>query len=158
MSFDVNFKLTVNGWPAGISRTTKNTMIRSAFVAVAAWWHKVIRPTKFTREGAAKYHYERRTKAYRALKRRRFGHDNPLEFSGVSRTSTRIRDIRPSSKKVRVVMKARAFNLRPKGHKKKLSEEFLAVTKGDAKQIAKRFAVVIGRLIRGYSKSRTRSF
>jgi len=157
MSFEVNFKLKLTGLPAGIPRSTRDQMLKAAFHATGVEWHTELRPEKFTRAGARKYHYERRTKKYRATKRKRFGHDNPLEFSGVSKTSSRIRDVRASSKKSRVVTQARAFNIRPKGHKRTLAEEYTAITQGDAKQISERFAVVLGRLIRNYQKSVTRS-
>jgi hypothetical protein len=102
-------------------------------------WHQRMRGKHFTQRGAAEYHYQYRSKKYTAVKRRKHGHKLPLVFTGRSRMLTRMRDVRPTAKGVRVVMRAPALNFRPKGWTHTMREEMTRVSQGEAKQLATRF-------------------
>lgn len=48
-------------------------------------WREKLFPIHFTPEAVARYGYESRTVKYQARKFRRFGHTNPLEYTGAAK-------------------------------------------------------------------------
>lgn len=100
--------------------------IRVGYLNAGVWWHKECRPKHFTREGYQLYQYTPRQgeantgtkifkKSYTGRKLKKFGHTNPMVYTGVSERLTRVRDVRANSKGCKIVMPAFALNFRPKG-------------------------------------------
>lgn len=68
------------------------------------WWQQIL-PVHFTTEGEKRYGYQARTKAYTLRKTRKFGHRNPLVWSGaLKRDVTQRARVVGSSKGVKVHM------------------------------------------------------
>jgi len=111
-------------------------------------WHQTMRPQHFTRAGARKYGYlpragergnERRNfrSSYTGRKLRRFGHTNPLVYTGLSMALTRPRDVRATAKGVRVVMNSPGFNRRNPRSRINMREELTRVTEEEANLLAR---------------------
>lgn len=123
----------------------KRFRVVSAFAHKVAgtWWHATMRPKHFTQAGRQEYRYSRRTKDYRFRKMREKGHNNPLVFSGISRLTTRLRDVRATSKGVRVVM--RAGNLAKQNPKSRVNmqDELTRVSRREEREIVRRYQTEI---------------
>ena len=154
------FIITYTGMPLqpkGIARKKMNDILRGAWFLVGVHWHKKMRPKHFTEAGAREYRYQRRSKAY--LKRKLNpktgpGHTRPLEFSRQSRKLTKIRDVRPTAKGVRIVMGANKFNFRASINAPNMRDEMTTVSASEQREIER----LLGRLIeRGIAQDRTRT-
>jgi len=60
--------------------------VQAALYEVVAFWHRTFLARHFTPGGAAIYRYENRTAKYLKEKERRFHHQDPLVFTGLTRT------------------------------------------------------------------------
>jgi len=111
--------------PRGMGKIMREAT-KAGYEAAGIWWHNECRPKHFTREAYQLYQYTPRQgesgtgtkifkKSYTGRKLKKFGHTNPLVYTGVSERLTRARDVRATSKGVRIVMSAPALNFRPKG-------------------------------------------
>ncbi len=87
---------------AKVAKRQLNKITRTGFLALGVMWHKDFRPKHFTRGGAGEYGYRPRTTAYNAKKLKRFGHKDPLVFTGESRTRSRIRNVKATRKGNRI--------------------------------------------------------
>ena len=121
MRYDVNIR--VEGMP-GLSKRQGHELTRRTFNDLGIYWHKKLRLKHFTHAGAREYKYTPRSgeqypfgskkfwASYTGRKKRRFGHTNPLQYTGLSKRLTRLRIVRPTRNGVKVVLRARAFNFR----------------------------------------------
>jgi hypothetical protein len=138
--------IDVGATPRNLRRTLR-TMLKSAWSDLGVYWHSQLRAKHFTKSGAREYGYEPRSKRKRGRRKRdaqgRFSATAvdaslPLVFTGISRNRTRIRDVRASSKGVRVVMQAPALNFRPKGvsgRRINLRDEMTRISIGEARTL-----------------------
>lgn len=109
---------------------------RSAFTRIGEYWHRYHRPKHFTKSGASEYGYLARSVKYEKQKLRKYGHSNPLVFSGESRELSRARAIRATSHGVRIVMPSvRKLNFTPKGGRIKMADELRTVSAAEIKQL-----------------------
>jgi hypothetical protein len=111
-----------------------------AWAKVGEYWHQTILPKHFTREGDREYGYAPRTRAYMIRKARKFGHQDPLVFSGeLKREAFRICDVRNTSKGAKVVLHVPAYTTqtgrRNSGPNKEM--ELMDISVGDADRLAK---------------------
>ncbi len=121
-----------------------NPAKRKAFGEIGRIWHRSMRPQHFTREGARKYGYlprageqavkgsKRWKRSYTGRKERKYGHRDPLVYTGYSRMLTRLQDVRASSTRARVVMRAPALNLQNPHSKIRMREELTTITDAEA--------------------------
>lgn len=99
------------------------------FGKLGAYWHRYFRPKHFTQAGAVEYGYQLRKVKYTHRKLRKFGHANPLVFTGESRELARMKDIRATSKGVKIVMPAvRKLNFRPKSGTIHMADELRTIS------------------------------
>lgn len=131
--------------PGVISKANMNRKIKAAWLVAGTWWHKEMRPKHFTKRGAREYGYvprygepgsgRRFRGSYTGRKLRRFGHTNPLVFTGLSRDLTRVRDVRNTAKGVRVVMNAPTLNRRPRGGRINMRDEMTRISIAERNQL-----------------------
>ena len=89
-----------------VTRRQLPKIVKEALLEVGEDWHKRILPKHFTREGARRYGYRDRTKEHQRRKGRRFGHQDPLVFSGdMKRQVLRRQEIKATSKKMTVILR-----------------------------------------------------
>ncbi len=97
----------VIGYQGAVPRAMRKRMrliLKIAYLKAGRFWHRVHRPKHFTAAGARLYGYRRRVPEYEFKKFRTKGHRDPLVFTGSSRAFTAHRDVRATSKGVRVPM------------------------------------------------------
>jgi hypothetical protein len=129
-------KITESGVTPRKLRPIVRQMQITMFGKLGAYWHRYFRPKHFTAAGAAEYGYTPRTQKYTRRKLRTFNHANPLVYSGESRELARMKDIRATSKGVKIVMPAvRKLNFTPKGGRIKMADELRTISAGEQKQL-----------------------
>jgi len=98
----INFKTKVSG----VSASQLRAVFKKAYEDTARYWHKHMLPKHFTRAGAIEYGYTKRTEKYMKRKAKKWGHQDPLVYSGNLRDRAKLtRDIRANSKQGKVVMR-----------------------------------------------------
>lgn len=132
------FKFTMKGSDRidnGVLKTGKfNKLVEQALLAVGKYWHSHMRKKHFKVSAYQEYGYAFRSTKYTKMKAKRVHHVRPLEFSGVSKALSATANIYATKNSVRVTMPGvRAFNLRSKGQKYDMHEEFTKIT---AKELA----------------------
>jgi hypothetical protein len=117
-----------------------NAIKRAGYEKIGLLWHRTMRPKHFTQAGAKEYGYTPRSgedaargsksfrQSYTGRKWRTKGHTFPLMWSGMSRQLSRIRDVRATSKGVRIVIRAPALNFRNPHTKINMREEMTRVS------------------------------
>jgi len=110
----IKTKITKKGAP--FNRKEMRVFMKDAWQHTGNFWHKFIMGKHFTRAGAREYGYKKRQQdivsaggtrraGYETQKFRKFGHRRELVWSGESeRSAKRIRDVRATSKGVRIVL------------------------------------------------------
>lgn len=71
----------------GITPALVNAAGAEASNVAAHWWDEEFEPQHFLPSAMQRYAYVPRTKRYMLLKAKRYGHQNPLEFSGRSKAA-----------------------------------------------------------------------
>lgn len=122
--------------PRGFKRYHGEASKRS-WHAVGVRWHSTMRSKHFTRAGFTEYGYAPRSRAYEARKRKKQGHNRPLEFSGESKRRSRFARIAATTKGSTVRFSAPALNLRPKGGRINLREEATRISAREAATLSK---------------------
>ena len=103
MTVPIKQKITRKG--TGFDAKTWREILKNAWHRAGLFWHRHILRKHFTIAGASEYMYQPRTVRYSRYKAKKFGHRRPLVFSGAAeRHAHRTRDLRTSSKGVRVIL------------------------------------------------------
>lgn len=143
----VLIRVTERGAVPGVAKRELNTMLKAAWEETGVHWHRSMRPKHFTHAGAREYGYTPRkgergaagTKGFRqsytGRKLKRFGHTLPLVYTGESRELTRIRDVRATSKGVRIVMNAPKLNFRSRHSTINMRDEMTRISAGEAREL-----------------------
>ena len=152
----IGFILRYSGSVPRAMRKEFRKVTRKAWMSAGIWWHSQIRPKHFTPAGAREYGYTPRQgermstgrrfpRTYTGRKVREHGHRNPLMFTGQSRLFTRLRDVRATSKGVRVVMRAGNLRLRPPGGKIDMADELTRFSRADERAVGRVFQQTMNR-------------
>lgn len=135
----------------GILKRDHGRLMRESFVHAGEWYHATYMADHFTRAGARKYGYRPRkgeqagigTKRYFASytgrKQKRHGHTRPLVWSGASETLARIRDVRATRNRGRIVQHARGLNRRNPHSNINMAEEVRTVADFEARELVQQF-------------------
>lgn len=136
------FKITLvpKGVPAGFRKRDYNAAKKIAFGKLGEYWFKHFRPKHFTKAGAREYGYIKRkgedlphgSKGFRASytgrKFKKFGHKQPLVYTGESREASRKGRVKPTSKGVQIIMRAPRLNRRNPNSQIKPSDELTIIS------------------------------
>lgn len=121
--------------------------IRAAWQTAGELWHDRFRPKHFTHAGAREYGYLPRKgergneheqgfrRSYTGRKLHKFGHTYPLVYTGESMRLTRMQDVRPTTKGVRVVYRAYKYNFRHPRSRIRMREEFTTISRIEERDI-----------------------
>ena len=131
--------------PGIIERELKRAIKKANFEVVNAW-HKTFLPEHFTSGAVRKYGYMPRNIKYNRAKKKKLGHQRPLEFSGHGKSQA-LKNIKISgtSKGARGRMPGtQVFNFQRHSWSPDMREELLATTKLEDSVLAEihRLAVV----------------
>lgn len=125
------------------------------------YWHDNFRDKHFTPAGAREYGYAPRNVAYMIKKAKKWGHRNPLEWSGKSRALSRIKDIRTAGTtaargRVRVVLHMPALNFIPKGGSINMNDEMTRVSQAEIQKLGEIAADSLDRQFNALTETSTR--
>lgn len=137
------------GWP-GPKKSEVNRILADTYGGIVVHWHRNFRPKHFTEGAYREYHYAPRSRKYTRAKFKKFGHRNPLEWSGDSKQRSQSYRLSKSRNGAKVAMQVRTFNRRPKGFTGKMSAEF---TRTSRREIAA-YGVLARRILRRRMKGK----
>lgn len=133
----------------GIAKRKLPPMLKAGFARCGKFWHGTYREKHFTKRGAREYGYTPRKgergsgrgfhSSYTARKLREKGHTLPLVWSGESRSYTRVRDVRATSTRVRVVMRAPKLNYRHPASQINMRDEMTRVSIAERNELIRVF-------------------
>ena len=144
--------LKLSGAAPGLLTRKEWALIRkAAYIDVAEYWHRVLRPKHFLKSAESEYGYAKRKQGYTATKMSRFRHARPLVYTGRSMRRTAARKISGSGKRSRVIMKAGNIGLDAVagflGEKIDTASELVALSAEDRRLISLRMADFVRRAI-----------
>lgn len=107
--------------------------------AMGEVWFNEILPKHFERDAIVKYFYQPRTAKYTHRKKRKFGHENPLVYTGQAKAVLMSGyTIKSSPRRVEVKLKSpRAFNLSTAAHMPNMKKEVSRIIEEDLVSMAK---------------------
>lgn len=120
--------------PGVISRRELQEIMKEMWNWGGEYWHKNFRAKHFTVAGGKEYGYRPRSKQYLIQKGKTARHQRPLVKTGESEKATRMRDVRATSKGVRVVMVAPKLNYH-KGDGKSPRQELTTISANERDEI-----------------------
>lgn len=133
------YTITERGFTAKLAKRKLNDINRNAVYETGEYWHEHFRLKHFTKEGAAEYHYAPRARGYMIYKAKKWGHQNPLVFSGDTRTQSNVQTIHAvasaGNATARVVLHCPTLNLIPKGGHINLRDEMTRVSVAEADKL-----------------------
>jgi hypothetical protein len=121
-----SLKLDLAALSAGRKKGVVNRAVKSALTAAAKEWHQKYYAGHFTKAGAQKYGYYKRKgelispgskafrRSYTGKKLRKFGHTDPLKFTGETYHLGKVAKIKATSKQARVILPAGLNRKHPK--------------------------------------------
>lgn len=118
-----------NAFPGPSSQSELNKVVADTYAEMVMQWHTEFREKHFGEGAYVEYGYARRSKRYQDSKFKKYGHRNPLQFSGESRRLSGFYKLKKSRNGARVSMPVRAFNFKPKGFAGNMREEFTRTSK-----------------------------
>ena len=117
----IRIETRYSGPVPGVSQRTWAPILRSGYRVMGVYHHRSLLPKHFTHAGAREYRYTPRSgesgsgtrkafrRSYTGRKLARFGHTRPMVYSGLMEQLSRARDLRVTSKGVRVVVHVPAY-------------------------------------------------
>lgn len=162
----IKIAFTSDGPLEAIRPRAFNVIKRRGYKYIGVFWHKRMRRRHFTKRGGRDYDYAPREgepgnpggrgvrNTYTGRKLKMWGHTRPLVFSGLTRALSKIRDVRPTAKGVRIVMNLPTLNLRRHLDSPPMREEMTRVSPGELTELGKMFAEHVDRNLARRGKSR----
>ena len=114
-------------------------IVKAAMQTVARQWHRQTLPQHFERSAKRKYGYETRSPRYTHRKRKRFGHADPLVYTGdMRRMVLRMVRIAGTAKRVRAVLTGPRYfyAYRKDANQPDKAAELTATTDAEANEMA----------------------
>jgi len=135
-------------------------LCKEANKAVMGYWHKEIRPKHFTQKGFSEYKYQRRARATVDMKKKRYGHNDPIVQQGDARAmSSDIKRIRVTPSRASLTVAGpwyMGFRAKRKDGQMSpdLKKELAAISRQDALAMARFGAEMIRKGIAAERKAR----
>ena len=147
----------------GITLRDWSALIKSAWMAVGETWHKQILPKHFTPAGAKEYRYKKRTAKYQRRKLRKFGHQDPLVFTGRLRSevSYRYRVIATAGRGTKGKVKVRLYGPRylfayHKGLQVDKADELTRLSRADVRKLGRAMDAILKKEIERARKKKSK--
>jgi hypothetical protein len=151
-----------HGFSIRLAKSKLREINKSMGEEVGEYWRKHFLPKHFTPAGAREYGYTPRNVAYMIQKAKKWGHRNPLEWSGESkRQALMLGDVRTTGTtsaktRVRVVLHTPKLNFIPKGGTINMRDEITRVTQAEADKLAQVATDSVERQMRALNDTGTR--
>jgi len=136
-------------------RARLRRILKEGYQYIGIFWHRHYRAKHFTREAYQEYYYTPRKgegktgkafwRSYTGRKQRRFGHTRPLVWSGESERASRRRDVRATSKGVKIFIHANKLNFRNPHSNINMREEMTRVSTRERETLVERMAWKVNR-------------
>lgn len=139
MMLKITASLTYPGKsPQGLVKAFKSAVVK-ANVAVGEYWRNNILPIHFTKTGFVRFFYQPRTAKYQYRKLRKYGHENPLMFTGEAQREIMSKySIKASPKYISVKLpRPRVFNLSNRIDMPPMDKEAVRVVDADLAELSK---------------------
>lgn len=136
---DLRTTITETGATPKLLARQRRSLQKESLNTIGVMWHDQYRGRHFETSAVREYNYQPRTRVYMLRKARYLHHQRPLVFSGKSEAFTRIRDVRSTSNKVRVVLHAPGLNFRRSARSPNMREEVTAVSQREERALSDRF-------------------
>ncbi len=146
----IPIKQSIQRKGTGLDARTWRDILVSAWQSVGVFWHTKILPKHFTREGAREYGYKPRSKNYMIRKARKFGHQEPLVWSGELHRQARMwRDVRAASSGARVVIHGPKYlyQYRKNQNDPRKAQELQMISAADAEACGNELDKAIGTMV-----------
>ena len=127
----------------GLSASDARTINRVVLESMADEWHERYLPGHFEEGATAVYGYAQRKSKYLKRKRRLYGHQRPLVFTGEALLLSRQKIIKGNSNTVRVVL-PRKLNRNNPHSRAKMQIEATKVLKREAEQLQDVGQIMLG--------------
>ena len=136
----ISFTMRERGFSPKVALRKLKEINKTAALVVGNYWHDHFRAKHFTPAGAREYGYQPRNVGYMIKKAKKWGHRNPLEWSGESKSQSRVKDIRATSTsaraRVRVVMHMPKLNFIPRGGSINMNDDMTRVSQAEVAKLA----------------------
>ncbi len=134
--FPILIKRTVRVSPRRL-RTVISQGQKQAHQNMGTWLLVIATPRRFTREHAREANYTPRKRRYEIAKQKKFGHRNPLQFTGRAKLASTMARITATSTKTSVRFpQLRVLNLKLRNSSINMRQEFEFVTQKETGELA----------------------
>ena len=116
---------------SALRKSERNAAMKVAFGELGERWHRDYADKHFTPAGAAEYGYTKRSKRYNWIKRKQFGHTNPLQFTGITRGRAKNKRVMATRNYARVTMQLNQLNLKNPHSPVDMRKEVTTVSSGE---------------------------
>lgn len=151
----VKFEIKTRGATPRSLRKATNVSTKDSWQETGLHFHTEMSDDRFTHKHATLAGFATRTKKYQSTKLKKFGHTNPLEFSGETRRRARTANITANSKGVSVRYGVNKLNFRnPKARIPiNMADEFRRVTQPEATTLVGVFDRALDRRLAAFQES-----
>ena len=130
--------------PDGVMKRDVNRAMKTAFDQTGHWFLKNKIPIRFTQRGFYLLQYSKRSPKYERSKITKFGHRDPLVYTGITRDNTlsgsRVKATgQGNDARARIILNARGLNRRPKNSKINKADEVRRVAPAEGREAAAQF-------------------
>lgn len=143
----MGIEMEQRGWK-NLTASTMRDLLKLGWEVVGFFWHEKFREKHFDPSHAREYGYSPRAgepgnerksfwTSYTGRKIRKFGHRNPLEWSGESRQRAREIRLEPTSNGVTIRLNTPRFNWRGSGSEINMRDEMTRVTNQELDQASR---------------------
>lgn len=127
--------------PGNMTRREYNArIIKPGLEDTGVEYHRELLPIRFTERAKRLLNYTPRKRNYQARKRRVWGHNDPLVWSGESRGIARLRDVRATGKSVKIKIHAKTLNFRHPSSEISMSDEVTRIAPSEMQQLTRFYA------------------
>jgi hypothetical protein len=133
-------------------RKVINAAMKDAWFQTGAEFHRENSDKRFTHRHASEAGYALRSKNYERRKLKKFGHTNPLVYSGTSRLASRAASVTSTSKTVKIRYPGlRVFNFKNPKMRADMNKEFTTVLPQETQASARYFDEKLDRKLNEYN-------
>jgi hypothetical protein len=151
----VKFEIKERGATPRKLKAATTQATRVSWEETGLHFHSEMSDARFSHKHASLAGFAKRTKKYESTKLKKFGHTNPLEFSGETRRRVRTANITATSKGVSVRYSVGKLNFRnPKARVPiNMADEFRRVTQPEATTLVGVFDRALDRRLAAFQES-----
>lgn len=137
--------------PRGM-RKILNASMKESWFETGAEFHAENSDKRFTHAHATAAGYAPRSRNYERRKLKKFGHTNPLEYSGTARRLSRVADVTSTGKSVTIRYRGlRVFNFKNPKMRADMAKEFTTILPSEVTESARVFDAKLDQKLNAYT-------